>query len=65
MRIDEIEAEVSLLINQMTGQPHDRHEIYLQLKQKMSELRAFGMPIPQDFIDFEKALEREFARDNR
>ena len=62
MRIDEIEAEVSLLINQMTNQPHDRRELYLQLQQKMNELRAFGMPIPQDFIEFEKALEREFAR---
>src|SRR5262245_7605448 len=62
MRIDELEAEVALLISQMTNQPHDRHELYLQLKQKMSELRAFGMPIPHDFVEFEQALERECAR---
>ena len=30
MRLDELEAEVSLLVNQMTNQPEDRHELYLQ-----------------------------------
>ena len=62
MRLDELEAEVSLLVNQMTNQPEDRHELYLQLRQKMDELRAFGMPIPDDFVEFEKELEREFSR---
>ena len=62
MRLDELEAEVSLLINQMTNQPEDRHELYLQLRQKMNELRAFGMPIPTDFVELEKELEREFSR---
>jgi hypothetical protein len=62
MRLDELEAEVSLLVNQMTNQPEDRYELYLQLRQKMNELRAFGMPIPADFVEFEKELEREFSR---
>jgi hypothetical protein len=62
MRLDELVAEVSLLVNQMTNQPEDRYELYLQLRQKMNELRAFGMPVPADFVKFEEELEREFSR---
>ena len=27
----------------------------------MNELKAFGMPLPQDLVDFEHDLEAEFA----
>ena len=61
MAFEDLEAEVALLMSQMDNQPEDRHEIYLQLREKLNEMRAFGMPLPQDLLDFEKALEEEFA----
>ncbi len=63
MAFDELEAEISLLMTQMEKQPEDRHEIYLQLREKLNEMRAFGMPLPEDLLKFEEALEAEFAKD--
>jgi hypothetical protein len=64
MRLDEVEAELSLLFTRMQNEPEDRHELYLQIRERMNAMKAFGMPIPKDLLDFETALEAEFAEDN-
>lgn len=61
MDLTELEAEISLLLTQMENQPEDRHEIYLQLHEKLNEMRAYGMPVPDDLARLEKGLEAEFA----
>ena len=60
MAFDDLEAELALLINQMENQPEDRHELYLQIREKLNEMRAYGMPLPEDLVRFEKELEAEF-----
>lgn len=59
---DEIEAEISYLLNQMENQPEDRHELYLQLQERVNEMQAYGMPIPDDLSRFLRELEQEFTR---
>lgn len=61
MDIAEYEAELNLLLTQMENLPEDRHEFYLQLREKLSEIRAFGMPVPNDLVRLETELEKEFA----
>ena len=61
MAFDDLKAELALLINQMENQPEDRHELYLQVREKLNEMRAFGMPLPQDLVELERELEAEFA----
>jgi hypothetical protein len=61
MAFDDVAAEAGILLTRMQNEPEDRHEIYLQLREKLNELRAFGMPVPQDLLDFEAALEAEFT----
>lgn len=63
MDMSEYEAELNLLLTQMENIPEDRHEFYLQLREKLSNIRAFGMPVPEDLVRLEKELEQEFARD--
>ena len=65
MAFDDLKAELALLINQMENQPEDRHELYLQVREKLNEMRAFGMPLPDDLVRMEKDLEREFAATKR
>jgi hypothetical protein len=48
-------------MTQMQNEPEDRHELYLQLMEKLNELKAFGMPLPTDLVELEKALEAEFT----
>ena len=63
MDMTELEAELNLLLTQMENLPEDKHEFYLQLRERLSEFRAFGMPVPEDLVRLEKELEKEFTND--
>jgi hypothetical protein len=65
MAFDDLKAELGILMTQMQNQPEDRHELYLQLMEKLNEIKAFGMPLPQDLVEMERALEAEFAADKK
>ena len=61
MAFDQLKMQISLLLTQMQNEPEDRHEIYLQLHEKLNEMKAFGMPLPYDLVKMEQDLEAEFA----
>jgi hypothetical protein len=65
MAFEDLQAEIALLLNQMENQPEDRHELYLQIREKLNEMRAFGMPLPDDLVRLEKELEAEFRSQKR
>ena len=60
MAFEDLQAEVSLLLTQMENQPENPHEIYLQIREKLNEMRAFGMPLPEDLVRLERELEAQF-----
>jgi hypothetical protein len=62
MNADEFEAEISYLLSQIENQPQDRYEFYLQLQERVHEMQAYGMPIPEDLSRFLRELEREFTQ---
>jgi len=57
----ELEAAVALLIEEMEGDQGDAHEIYLRLRQLLDQMRATGMPLPDDLVKLEKDLSAEFS----
>jgi hypothetical protein len=63
MAFEDKEAELGLLLTSMQDEPEDRHELYQLIRQKLNELKAFGMPLPADLVQFERDLEAEFAAD--
>jgi hypothetical protein len=65
MAFEDLKAEIALLLNQMENQPEDRHELYLQIREKLNEMRVFGMPLPEDLVRLEKELEAEFRSEER
>ena len=65
MAFEDLKAEIALLLNQMENQPEDRHELYLQVREKLNEMRAFGMPVPEDLVRLEEELEAEFAAEQK
>ena len=64
MAFDDLKAELALLINQMENHPEDRHELYLQIRERLNEMRAFGMPVPEDLVKFEEQLEAQFKAED-
>ena len=64
MVFESIKARIALLVEEMERQPEDRHELYLQIHEKLNEWRATGQPLPEDLVMLERGLEAEFAEDN-
>lgn len=65
MAFEVLQAEIGMLLTQMENEraPEDRHEVYLQIHRRLNEMRAFGMPLPEDLLRLESQLEQEFAAD--
>ncbi|HWA45785.1 MAG TPA: hypothetical protein VHA10_21375 [Hypericibacter adhaerens] len=63
MAFEAIKAQIETLLEQMENQPEDKHELYLQLHEKLNEWRATGQPVPQDLLDLEAELEAEFSEE--
>jgi predicted nucleic acid-binding Zn-ribbon protein len=60
MALEEIKAQISLLLEQMVNQPEDTHEVQEQLRERLNEMRAMGMPLPDDLVELERRLEADF-----
>jgi hypothetical protein len=65
MALESLKAEIGLLLEMLSNPPHDRYELYVQLKEKLNEMRVFGMPPPADLARLEAALDKEFAAKRR
>ena len=61
MAFEDKEAELGLLLTRMQNEPDDLHELYQQIRLKLNEMKAYGMPLPADLVQFEQDLEAEFA----
>ncbi|WP_027169622.1 hypothetical protein [Mesorhizobium sp. WSM3224] len=57
MALESLKAQISLLLEEMVNQPEDDHEIQEQLREKLRELRAMGLPLPADLVELEKRLD--------
>jgi predicted nucleic acid-binding Zn-ribbon protein len=62
MALEELQSQISLLVSQINNQPEDVHELYELLHQKLNELRGTGQPLPQDLLDLEKRMLKEFPK---
>ena len=60
MAFEELQAEIALLFEQMTNQPEDAHQLAEQLRELLNEMRASGMPLPEDLVALEAQLEAGF-----
>jgi len=58
-------TEINLLLEQFENQPEDAHELQQLLHEKLSEIRAMGMPLPDDLVELEKRLQEEFLGKNK
>jgi hypothetical protein len=64
MAFDDVKAEIGLLLTRMQNEPEDGHELYLLLTERLNELKAYGLPIPDDLKALEAALAADFAKES-
>lgn len=56
----DLAAEMSILLDEMEGDQGDPHELYLRVRQLLSNMQAIGMPPPDDLLRLERELEESF-----
>lgn len=61
MEEKEFEISLQLALEQMESQPEDVHEAEFKVKQLLDEMRATGMPVPDDLKELVEYLDRKFA----
>jgi hypothetical protein len=61
MAFEQLRAEIERLVQQMQDEPEDIHELHARIRSKLNEIKATGMPLPDDLV----ALERRLDRDER
>jgi hypothetical protein len=57
--LEDKEAQLELLLGKMLNEPRPAC-----IRQTLNELKAYGMPLPDDLVEFERDLEAEFAANN-
>ncbi len=65
MALEEIKAQIALLFEEMVNQPEDEHEVLERLREKLNELRAMGMPLPDDLVAAGEAPRRALSEKPR
>jgi hypothetical protein len=56
MAFERLKTEIGILLTEMQNEPHDEHELALQIHAKLHELKALGLPLPEDLVALEEAL---------
>jgi hypothetical protein len=57
MAFEDLQTEITGLFDTMTDRPEDIHELAALIREKLNELKATGMPLPDDLVALEAQLE--------
>ena len=61
MALESLKAEIGLILEQFSNPPRRPLRLYERLKEKINEMRVFGMTPPDDLLELEEALDKEFT----
>lgn len=61
MAFEELEAQIATLLASLEDNPRDTRELYEMIRERLMQMRAMGLPLPQDLVDLEARLEAEFG----
>ena len=63
MAFEDIKAQIAMLLADTQERPENLHAVYQKVMQEINEMKAFGMPLPEDLVELERALEERFSQD--
>lgn len=60
MAFEDLITRINMLFVEMENQPQDATELLEQIRLELNQMKATGQPLPQDLVELEERLEREF-----
>ncbi|MCO8146397.1 hypothetical protein NHN26_14305 [Rhodovulum tesquicola] len=63
MAFEQLKAGIALILEEIEKRPDDRHILQEQLREKIAEFRAMGLPVPEDILRLEEQLGDDDADD--
>lgn len=60
MAFEAIKAEIRALLEGSIDEPQDAREMHAALRERLNQMRATGMPLPDDLVELERQLAASF-----
>lgn len=61
MAFEEFRVQIAMLMEEISGNPDDPHQLQERLRETLAEMQSLGLPLPADLVRLEDYLEREEA----
>jgi len=62
MAFEELRLKLAMLLDEIARNPSDAHELQEGLREKLAEMQALGLPLPDDLVGLEEYLEEDLKR---
>lgn len=59
MAFEEFRLQLAMLLDEIASQPEDAHALQEKLRENLAEMKALGLPLPQDLVGLEAYLEND------
>jgi hypothetical protein len=65
MAFEQFRLQIAMLMDEIARNPADAHELQETLREKLAEMQALGLPLPDDLVGLEEFLEDDLDRRER
>jgi len=62
MALEQFRVQIAMIMDEIAKNPEDEHALQETLREKLSEMKAMGLPLPHDLVDLETFLEDDLER---
>ena len=65
MAFEEFRIQIAMLMDEIAKNPADAHELQETLRERLAEMQAMGLPLPEDLVGLEAYLEGDLEETAR
>lgn len=65
MALEQFRAQIAMIMDEIAAQPEDAHELQERLRETLAQMQALGLPLPEDLVNLEAALEDELEDEDQ
>jgi hypothetical protein len=62
MAFEQFRVQLAMLLDEIAKNPADAHEMQETLRERLTEMQALGLPLPDDLVGLEEYLEDDLDR---